>query len=208
MSLITHDTAVNVLCFRLQATVGAGLPVIATLRHLIETGDKILRVEGIFSGTLSYIFNSFKPGTTFSSIVAQVRMFTQACIAMAELQCKNSHAVITLSSDTMCKTGVRSLSLNACSLQAKELGYTEPDPRDDLAGMDVARKVTILARYTAQSVCLPQNDAHTEIIQRQAAGWEVAAVPLLILRESDHKHVACRCTGELCFELFCCVPCD
>lgn len=52
--------------------MGAGLPVIATLRHLIETGDKILRVEGIFSGTLSYIFNSFKPGTTFSSIVAQV----------------------------------------------------------------------------------------------------------------------------------------
>ena len=51
---------------------------------------------------------------------------------------------------------MRSLSLNACSLQAKELGYTEPDPRDDLAGMDVARKVTILARYTAQSVCLPQ----------------------------------------------------
>lgn len=55
-----------------QATVGAGLPVIATLRHLIETGDKILKVEGIFSGTLSYIFNSFRPGTTFSSIVTQV----------------------------------------------------------------------------------------------------------------------------------------
>ena len=72
ISLIIPDTAVSVLCIRLQATVGAGLPVIATLRHLIETGDKILRVEGIFSGTLSYIFNSFKPGTTFSSIVAQV----------------------------------------------------------------------------------------------------------------------------------------
>ena len=52
--------------------MGAGLPVIATLRHLIETGDKILKVEGIFSGTLSYIFNNFQPGTTFSSIVAQV----------------------------------------------------------------------------------------------------------------------------------------
>ena len=76
MNLITPDTAVNAPCFRLQATVGAGLPVIATLRHLIETGDKILRVEGIFSGTLSYIFNSFKPGTTFSSIVAQVKIFT------------------------------------------------------------------------------------------------------------------------------------
>ena len=52
--------------------MGAGLPVIATLRHLIETGDKILKVEGIFSGTLSYIFNNFQPGTTFSSIVSQV----------------------------------------------------------------------------------------------------------------------------------------
>lgn len=59
------------------------------------------QVEGIFSGTLSYIFNNLKPGTSFSEIVTQ----------------------------------------------AKEAGYTEPDPRDDLAGMDVARKVTILARY-------------------------------------------------------------
>jgi homoserine dehydrogenase len=93
-----------------QATVGAGLPVIATLRHLIETGDKILRVEGIFSGTLSYIFNSFAPGgQRFSEVVAQ----------------------------------------------AKQLGYTEPDPRDDLAGMDVARKVTILARCAPPSTRRP-----------------------------------------------------
>ncbi len=42
--------------------MGAGLPVIATLRHLVETGDRIQRVEGVFSGTLSYIFNSFRPG--------------------------------------------------------------------------------------------------------------------------------------------------
>lgn len=83
-----------------QATVGAGLPVIATLKHLIDTGDRILKVEGIFSGTLSYIFNSLAPGRRFSEVVAE----------------------------------------------AKALGYTEPDPRDDLAGMDVARKVTILAR--------------------------------------------------------------
>ncbi len=65
------NVADNHLC--VQATVGAGLPVIATLRHLIETGDKILKVEGIFSGTLSYIFNNFQPGTTFSSIVSQVQ---------------------------------------------------------------------------------------------------------------------------------------
>lgn len=76
--------------------------MIATLKHLVDTGDHILKVEGIFSGTLSYIFNMFSQDKPFSEIVTE----------------------------------------------AKALGYTEPDPRDDLAGMDVARKVTILARYT------------------------------------------------------------
>lgn len=83
-----------------EATVGAGLPIISTLRGLLETGDKIQRIEGIFSGTLSYIFNNFTGDKSFSQIV----------------------------------------------LEAKAAGYTEPDPRDDLSGMDVARKVIILAR--------------------------------------------------------------
>ncbi|XP_057974069.1 bifunctional aspartokinase/homoserine dehydrogenase 1, chloroplastic-like isoform X2 [Malania oleifera] len=83
-----------------EATVGAGLPIISTLRGLLETGDKILRIEGIFSGTLSYIFNNFTRACTFSEVVAE----------------------------------------------AKQAGYTEPDPRDDLSGTDVARKVIILAR--------------------------------------------------------------
>ncbi|KAG2710094.1 hypothetical protein I3843_04G008800 [Carya illinoinensis] len=83
-----------------EATVGAGLPIISTLRGLLETGDKILKVEGIFSGTLSYIFNNFIGKRAFSEVVAE----------------------------------------------AKQAGYTEPDPRDDLSGTDVARKVIILAR--------------------------------------------------------------
>ncbi|XP_058073858.1 bifunctional aspartokinase/homoserine dehydrogenase 2, chloroplastic-like isoform X2 [Magnolia sinica] len=83
-----------------EATVGAGLPIISTLRGLLETGDKILRIEGIFSGTLSYIFNNFVGKRAFSEVVAE----------------------------------------------AKQAGYTEPDPRDDLSGTDVARKVIILAR--------------------------------------------------------------
>jgi aspartokinase/homoserine dehydrogenase 1 len=83
-----------------EATVGAGLPVIHTLRDLRETGDEIIRIEGIFSGTLAYLFNVFDGSESFSSIV---------------------HA-------------------------AKEKGYTEPDPRDDLSGMDVARKLIILGR--------------------------------------------------------------
>lgn len=53
----------------IQATVGAGLPVISTLRSLLETGDKIKRIEGILSGTLSYIFNTYKPGARYTQVV-------------------------------------------------------------------------------------------------------------------------------------------
>ena len=83
-----------------EATVGAGLPVIQTLRDLRETGDEIRRIEGMFSGTLAYLFNTWDGSEAFSSVVRR----------------------------------------------AKSLGYTEPDPRDDLSGMDVARKLIILAR--------------------------------------------------------------
>lgn len=86
--------------FLYEATVGAGLPVIQTLRDLRETGDDITRIEGIFSGTLAYLFNVFDGSESFSSIVRT----------------------------------------------AKQKGYTEPDPRDDLSGMDVARKLIILGR--------------------------------------------------------------
>jgi aspartokinase/homoserine dehydrogenase 1 len=83
-----------------EATVGAGLPVIQTLRDLRETGDEIRRIEGMLSGTLAYLFNTWDGKEPFSSVVKA----------------------------------------------AKALGYTEPDPRDDLSGMDVARKLIILAR--------------------------------------------------------------
>lgn len=86
--------------FLYESTVGAGLPIITTLRDLIDTGDEVLSVEGIFSGTLAYLFNRFDGSERFSALVRQ----------------------------------------------AKELGYTEPDPRDDLSGRDVARKLVILAR--------------------------------------------------------------
>lgn len=86
--------------FFYEANVGAGLPVIGTLKDLLKSGDEIIKIEGVFSGTLSYIFNSFKEGKKFSEIV----------------------------------------------LEAKEKGYTEPDPRDDLNGLDVARKLLILGR--------------------------------------------------------------
>jgi aspartokinase/homoserine dehydrogenase 1 len=83
-----------------EATVGAGLPIIVTLRDLRETGDEIRRIEGIFSGTLAYLFNIYDGRMAFSDIVRD----------------------------------------------ARQRGYTEPDPRDDLSGMDVARKLIILGR--------------------------------------------------------------
>ena len=86
--------------FLYETNVGAGLPVIHTLRDLLDTGDEILKIEGVLSGTLSYIFNTFDGAKPFSEVV------------------REAHA----------------------------RGYTEPDPREDLSGMDVARKLVILAR--------------------------------------------------------------
>lgn len=86
--------------FLYETNVGAGLPIIHTLRDLIETGDQIIKIEGVLSGTLSYILNSFDGSRTFSEIVRE----------------------------------------------AHGLGLTEPDPRLDLSGVDVARKLIILGR--------------------------------------------------------------
>jgi aspartokinase/homoserine dehydrogenase 1 len=86
--------------FLYSTNVGAGLPVIQTLRDLSNTGDKIFVIQGILSGTLSFIFNQFDGRQPFSQIVQQ----------------------------------------------AKTNGFTEPDPREDLSGQDVVRKIVILAR--------------------------------------------------------------
>lgn len=83
-----------------EATVGAGLPVIRTLRGLVDTGDEITHIAGVMSGTLGYLCSQLEARVPYSQAVRQ----------------------------------------------AFELGYTEPDPRDDLSGFDVARKALILAR--------------------------------------------------------------
>lgn len=86
--------------FMYETTVGAGLPVLSTLRDLLQTGDELIEIEGVLSGTLSYLFNSYDGTKKFSDVLRE----------------------------------------------AKDSGYTEPDPRDDLSGKDVARKLVILAR--------------------------------------------------------------
>jgi len=90
----------NNCSFLYETNVGAALPVISTLNNLINSGDKIIKIEAVLSGTLNYIFNSFNKIDTFHKIVSK----------------------------------------------AVDLGYTEPDPKIDLCGVDVSRKILILAR--------------------------------------------------------------
>lgn len=94
--------------FRYEATVCAGLPVVQTLRDLLDTGDQLLAVQGMFSGTLAWLCCHHDGRRPFSALL------------------REAHA----------------------------LGYTEPDPRDDLSGVDVARKLVILAREAAWPLSL------------------------------------------------------
>jgi len=86
--------------FLFETNVGAGLPIIDTLKHLITSGDKVLKIQAVLSGSLNFVFNNFNDRTTFHDVVKQ----------------------------------------------AQEEGYTEPDPKIDLSGIDVMRKILILAR--------------------------------------------------------------
>jgi len=92
--------------FYYETTVGAGLPIIGTLKDLVQTGDNVRIIEGIVSGTLAWLFNNYDGNIKFSDLVKK----------------------------------------------AKQMGYTEPDPRDDLSGMDVGRKTVILARELGYDV--------------------------------------------------------
>lgn len=90
--------------FLFETNVGAGLPIIGTLNDLLGSGDEVLRVEAVLSGTLNFVFNHYDGSRPFAEVVRQ----------------------------------------------AQEEGYTEPDPRLDLSGTDVMRKILILARETGE----------------------------------------------------------
>lgn len=86
--------------FLFETNVGAGLPIIDTLKNLINSGDRVQKIQAVLSGSLNYVFNNFDENATFHDVVAA----------------------------------------------AQKEGYTEPDPTIDLSGVDVARKILILAR--------------------------------------------------------------
>ncbi|AKS42455.1 bifunctional aspartate kinase/homoserine dehydrogenase I [Wenzhouxiangella marina] len=132
--------------WRYDATVGAGLPVIQTLRDLIDTGDRIRRIDGIFSGTLAYLFNRYSAGMSFAELVGE----------------------------------------------AREAGYTEPDPRDDLSGMDVARKLVILAREMGLELGLDQ----VRIESLAPAELDGCSIDEFLAGLADHDEVMARRLAE------------
>ena len=96
--------------FLFETNVGAGLPIIDTLKHLIASGDKVHRIQAVLSGSLNFVFNNFNDKTTFKEVVRQ----------------------------------------------AQEQGFTEPDPKIDLSGIDVMRKILILARESGYPIELEE----------------------------------------------------
>ena len=111
---IAHESARSGARYGDAATVGAGLPLLSSLRALVAGGDRIHRVEGVLSGSLAWLFSRYDGVQPFSGLVRQ----------------------------------------------AREAGYTEPDPRLDLSGEDVRRKLLILAR--AAGLSLQANDVQVE----------------------------------------------
>ncbi|MEL6671294.1 MAG: bifunctional aspartate kinase/homoserine dehydrogenase I [Bacteroidota bacterium] len=126
--------------FFYEANVGAGLPVLTTLSDLITSGDRILKIEGVLSGSLSFIFNTFGPGVSFSEVVTE----------------------------------------------AGEKGFTEPDPRIDLSGKDVARKLLILARESGYKMEMEEIEVENILPEACLSAPDVPAFMTELAKADDH----------------------
>ena len=133
---------------RYETTVGAGLPVISTLRALIDTADEITEIQGTVSGTFGTIFSDIADGQSFGDAVRD----------------------------------------------AAAHGYTEPDPRDDLSGLDVARKALILARTMGRTWDLSQMEI--ESLVPAALGSTDIDVPTFLARIGEQDATIGRLAGD------------
>ena len=123
-----------------ETNVGAGLPVVATLKEQVLTGDDVMRIEGVLSGTLSYIFNTFDGSTSFSEVVRS----------------------------------------------ARKKGFTEPDPREDLNGQDVGRKLLILTREAGLKLEFENIDIQN-LVPKEARSVDTVEQFFDILEEHDDE---------------------
>lgn len=125
--------------FLFETNVGAALPIIATLKDLMRTGDKVIRMEAVLSGTLNFVFNNYKGEKSFAEVVKQ----------------------------------------------AQDEGYTEPDPRLDLSGTDVMRKIMILAREAGE-VMEMEDIANSSFMPESCMQGSVADFYASMAKEEAH----------------------
>ena len=126
--------------FLFETNVGAGLPIINTLNNLVASGDRILKIQAVLSGSLNFIFNNFKNGVSFSDVV----------------------------------------------LKAEKLGFTEPDPKNDLSGVDVARKILILARESGLDIEMDQVKNNSFLPEESVNSFSKAEFYISLENKSNH----------------------